>query len=55
MDLLLGHQNGEFKQFQLDRKFFLQEIDKMFKFHILLIDALIKIRIEINKVIISKE
>lgn len=55
MDLLLEHQNGEFKQFRSDRGSFLQETDEMFKLHALSVDALTKIRVGMNKVIIGRE
>lgn len=55
MYLFLKHQNGEFKQFRLDYGSSLQETDEIFKFHALSVDALIKIRVRINKVIIGKE
>lgn len=55
IDLLLEHQNGEFKQFRSDRRSSLQETDEMFKFCTLSVDALIKIRAEMNKVIIDRE
>lgn len=55
MDLLLKHQNREFKQYRLDWGLFLQETDKMFKLHTLSVDALVKIRKVINKVIIRRK
>lgn len=55
MDLLLEHQNGEFKRFRSDRGSSLQETDEMFKLHALSVDALIKIRVQMNKVIIGRE
>lgn len=55
MDLLLEHQNGEFKRFWSDCGSSLQETDEMFKLYTLLVDALTKIRAGINKVIIGRE
>lgn len=55
MDLLLEHQNGEFKRFRSDRGSSLQETDEMFKLHALSVDALAKIRKVMNQVIIGRE
>lgn len=55
MDLLLEHQNGEFKQFRSDQGSSLQETDEMFKLYALSVDALAKIRKVMNQVIIRKE
>ena len=55
MDLLLEHQNGEFKRFRADQGSFLQESDEMFRLHALSVDALKKVRSSINRVIIGKE
>ena len=55
IDLLLEHQNREFKQFRLDRGFFLQETDQMFKLYFLLVDVLANVRRVINRVVIKQE
>lgn len=55
MDLLLEHQNGEFKKFRQDRGSSLQDSDEMFKLHALSVDALAKVRRAMNKVIIGRE
>lgn len=55
IDLLLEHQNKEFKQFCADRGLSLQENDKMFRLHALLVDALKKVRSFINCIIVGKE
>ena len=55
MDLILEHQNGKFKQFRADRGSLLQERDEMFKLHLLSVDALLKIRQAMNKVIIGRK
>ena len=55
MDLLLDYQNGEFKRFQSDHGLSLKETVEMFKLHTLLVDALTKIRTEMNKFIIGRE
>lgn len=55
VDLLLEHQNGEFKRFRSDRGSSLQETDEMFKLHALSVDALAKVRRVMNKVIIGRE
>lgn len=55
MDLLLEHQNGEFKWFRLDRGASLQETDEMIKLHALSVDALSKIRGVMNRVIVGRE
>lgn len=55
MDLLLEHQNGEFKRFRSDCGSSLQETDEMFKLHTLSVDTLTKIRVGMNKVIISRK
>lgn len=52
IDLLLEHQNGEFKRFRSDRGSSLQETDQMFKLHSLSVDALAKVRCVINRVVI---
>lgn len=55
MDLLLEHQNGEFKRFRSDRGSSLQETDEMFKLHALIVDTLSKVKRVMNKVIIGRE
>ena len=55
MDLLLEHQNGEFKRFRADQDSSLQETDNMFKLHALSVNALSKVRQVMNKVIIRRE
>ena len=55
VDLLLEHQNGEFKRFRSDRGSSLQETDQMFKLHALSVDALAKVRRVMNKVVIGRE
>lgn len=55
MDLLLEHQNREFKRFRVDRGSSLQESDKMFQLHALSVDVLRKVRSSINKIVIGKE
>lgn len=55
MDLLLEHQNGEFKPFRADRVLSLQETDEMFKMHALSVDTLSKIRRLMNRVITRRE
>lgn len=55
MDLLLEHQNGEFKRFRSDRGSSLQETDEMFRLYALSVDALSKIRKVMNRVIIGQE
>lgn len=55
MDLLLEHQNGEFKRFRSDRGSSLQETDEMFKLHALIVDLLSKVRQSMNRVVISRE
>ena len=55
MDLLLEHQNGEFKRFRTDRGSSLQESDEMFRLHALSVDTLKKVRTSMNRVIIGQE
>ena len=55
MDLLLEHQNGEFKRFRADRVSSLQETDEMFRLHALSVDTLSKVRGIMNRVIIGNE
>lgn len=55
MDLLLEYQNGEFKRFRADRGSSLQESDKMFRLHVLSVDALRKVRSSMNRIVIGKE
>ena len=55
MDLLLEHQNGEFKRFRSDRGSSLQESDEMFRLHALSVDTLRKVRSLMNRIIIGRE
>lgn len=55
MDLLLEHQNGEFKRFRSDRGLSLQETNQMFRLHALSVDALRKVRFAINKNIVGRD
>ena len=55
MDLLLEHQNGEFKRFCADRGSSLQESDEMFCLHALSVDALRKVRLSINRVVVGRQ
>lgn len=53
MDLLLKHQNREFKRFQSDHDLSLQESNEMFWLYVLSVDILRKVRSSINRIIIS--
>lgn len=55
MDLLLEHQNGEFKRFRSDRGSSLQESDELFCLHALTVDSLQKLRRAMNKTITARE
>lgn len=55
IDLLLEHQNGEFKRFRTDRGSSLQETDQMFRQHALSVDALRKVRLGMNKIIVGRD
>lgn len=55
MNLLLEHQNSEFKRFRADRGLSLQETDQMFWLYALSVDSLRKIRSSINKIIVGRE
>lgn len=55
MDLLLEHQNGEFKRFRSDRGSSLQETDQMFRLYALSVDALRKVRFAMNKNIVGRD
>lgn len=55
INLILEHQNGEFKRFQADRGFLLQETDEMFKLYLLSVNTLSKVRQAMNKFIIERE
>lgn len=55
MDLLLEHQNGEFKQFRADRGSSLQESDELFRLHALSVNALRKVRTSMNRIVIGRE
>lgn len=54
MDLLLEHQNGEFKRFRSDRGSSLQESDELFRVHALTVDSLQKLRRAMNKTITAR-
>lgn len=54
MDLLIEHQNGEFKRFLADRGLSLQESNEMFWLHSLSVDTLRKVRFSMNKVIAGR-
>lgn len=53
IDLLLEHQNGEFKRFRTDRGSSLQETDQMFQQHALSVDALRKVRLGMNRILVG--
>lgn len=55
MDLLLEHQNGEFKRFRSDRGSSLQESDEMFRLHALSVDTLRKVRLSLNKTVVGRQ
>ena len=55
MDLLLEHQNGEFKWFQMDCESSFQETDNTFRLHALSVDTLRKVKSSINQIIIGKK
>lgn len=55
IDLLLEHQNGEFKRFRADRGSSLQESDYLFLLLALTADSLQKIRRAMNKVIVGRQ
>ncbi len=55
IDLLLEHQNGEFKRFRADRGSSLQESDEIFRLHALSVDMLRKVRSSMNRIVIGKE
>lgn len=55
MDLLLEHQNGEFKRFQADRGSLLQESDDLFHLHALSVNALRKVRTSMNRIMVGKK
>lgn len=55
IDLLLQHQNGKFMRFRTDRRSSLQETDQMFRQHALSVDALRKVRLGMNKVIVGRD
>lgn len=54
MDLLLEHQNREFKQFRSDHGSLLQETDHILRLNALSADALRKVGSGINKVIVGR-
>ena len=53
MDLLLEHQNGEFKRYRADRGSLLQENDELFRLHALSVNALRKVRTSMNQIVIG--
>lgn len=53
IDLLLEHQNREFKRFRVDREAFLQESNEIFCLYVLSIDILKKVRFSINRVVVG--
>ncbi|MCJ1348014.1 hypothetical protein MMC31_006244 [Peltigera leucophlebia] len=55
INLLLEHQNGEFKRFRTDRGSSLQETDQMFKQHALSLDTLRKVRLGMNKIFVGRD
>ena len=55
MNLLLEHQNGEFKRFRADRGSSLQESDELFRLHALSVNALRKVRTSMNRIVIGRE
>lgn len=52
MDLLLKHQNDEFKRFRADQGSSLQETNDIFKLYALSVNALSKVRRAMNKITI---
>lgn len=55
IDLLLEHQNGEFKRFCANRGSFLQESDELFRLYTLSVDCLQKLQRSMNRIIIEKD
>lgn len=55
IDLLLEHQYSKFKRFRTDRGSSLQETDLMFKQQALLVDALRKVRLNMNNVLVGRD
>ncbi len=55
MDLLPEHQNGEFKRLCADRGSSLQETDEMFRLHALSVDALHKVRLSLNRIVVGRQ
>ncbi|MCJ1464122.1 hypothetical protein MMC07_002735, partial [Pseudocyphellaria aurata] len=55
MDLLLEHQNGEFKRFQADRGSSLQESNELFHLHALSVETLRTVRSGMNRVVIGHQ
>lgn len=55
MDLLLEHQNGEFKRFCADKGSSLQESNEMFRLYTLSVDALKKVRFSMNRVVVGRQ
>lgn len=55
MDLLLEHQNGEFKRFRSDQGSLLQESNELFCLHALSVNALRKVRSSMNEIIIGHQ
>lgn len=53
INLLLKYQNKEFKYFQADTDSSLQETDEMFWLHVLSANALCKVRLGMNRIIVG--
>ncbi len=53
--ILFEYSNGDFKRFCSDRGFFLQETDQMFHLNTSSLDALAKMKLIINEVVIGQE
>lgn len=54
MDLLLEYQNRELKCFRANRGLLLQETDEKFQLHALLVDALHKVRLYLNRIVVNQ-
>lgn len=55
MDLLLEHQNGNFKRFRADRGSSLQDTDELFRLHALSVNTLTNVRQAMNRTIIGRD
>lgn len=55
MNLLLEYQNSEFKRFRANYGSSLQESDKLFQLHALLVDCLQKLQHSMNKIITGRK